>query len=71
VLRPPTFTAGEVVEIPPGAGRKGDQSVLMQVESCQPASTSGWGYLRGYLPGQGWLSTLFVDLNKVFRTEIH
>jgi hypothetical protein len=66
-----TFDAGQMVELTPESGWRGERPVLLQVERCRPAGSSGWGYLTGYLAGQGRTSTFFLDLRAVLVTEAH
>lgn len=66
-----TFDAGQMVEFTPESGWRGERPTLFQVVSCRPAGMSGWGYLTGYLPGNGYTSTFFLDLRAVHPTEVH
>jgi hypothetical protein len=66
-----TFGAGQMVELTPESGWRGDRPALFQVVSCRPAGTSGWGYLTGFLPGKGHTSTFFLDLRAVMIAEVH
>lgn len=67
----PPFDAGQIVELTKGSGWGSDRPVLVQVQRCRPAGTSGWGYLTGYLPGQGHTTTFYLDLRAVLPTEVH
>jgi hypothetical protein len=65
---PPTFTAGQVVELDANVeGYRGDPTVL-EVTRCQLAGQSGWGYLIGYLPGCQYTCRYYLNLTKVRLT---